>query len=196
MNNNPYGLSLEVEQHDSLRVHFLDIDINFRGANILTSVYRKPRTFPTYIPRSLCDPISYKIATFRALVRRAHTHSSTQQALTTELQHIGDIAVAHGYNNTVVKNLSKRYDISQRAIDQAGSLLNIPDQEKERIPITYNPILKSVYNMIAKRRDINIAYRRCQTVFRILTNGKDRPNPERFPGVYAVLLEDKRYVDN
>ncbi|XP_023225560.1 uncharacterized protein LOC111626420 [Centruroides sculpturatus] len=164
-----------------------------RGANILTSVYRKPSIFPTYIPKSSCNPISYKIVTFRALVRRAHTHSTTQQALKTELQHIGDIAVAHGYYNTLVKNLSKRYDISQKAIDQAGPPLNIPDQEKERIPITYNPILKSVYNMIAKRRDMNIAYRRCQTVYIIQTNGKDRPNPERLPGVYAVPLEDKRY---
>ncbi|XP_067141303.1 uncharacterized protein [Centruroides vittatus] len=155
INSNPYGLTLEVEQHDSSRVHFLDIDINFEGANILTSVYRKPSTFHTYIPRNSYDPFQYKIAAFRAL-------------------------------------LSRRHENSQKENKQTAQPLNITQEENERIPITYNPVLKSIYKTVANRQGINIVYRRCQTLFRILSNSKDPPNPDRLPGVYMIPLEDHR----
>ncbi|XP_067136876.1 uncharacterized protein [Centruroides vittatus] len=192
INSNPYGLTLEVEQHDSSRVHFLDIDINFEGANILTSVYRKPSTFHTYIPRNSYDPFQYKIAAFRALVRRAHTHSSTKKALETELNHIQNIAISHGYSKTLIEKLSRRHENSQKENKQTAQPLNITQEENERIPITYNPVLKSIYKTVANRQGINIVYRRCQTLFRILSNGKDPPNPDRLPGVYMIPLEDHR----
>ncbi|XP_023211232.1 uncharacterized protein LOC111614086 [Centruroides sculpturatus] len=81
MNDNPYGLSLGVDQHSNSNVHFLDIDINIGTPNIHTKIYRKQSANPTYIPSDSCDPFHYKVAGFRSLFRRAYTHSSTREVL-------------------------------------------------------------------------------------------------------------------
>ncbi|XP_023214358.1 uncharacterized protein LOC111617276 [Centruroides sculpturatus] len=104
MNDNPYGLVIEVEQHSPTRVYFLDIDITIEGSDIHMSVYRKSSAISTYIPVGSCDPFPYKIVAFRALVRRAFTHSSTPQALAQEVT-IEEIAVAQQQPPCTVCNL-------------------------------------------------------------------------------------------
>ncbi|XP_023231504.1 uncharacterized protein LOC111631492 [Centruroides sculpturatus] len=91
VNNNPYGLTIELEQHSDSTVHFLDVSIA-RGSSISTSIYRKESDFPTYIPADSCDPIGYKLSAFRALVKRAHTHCSTQRALDKEMRYLQKVA--------------------------------------------------------------------------------------------------------
>ncbi|XP_023224600.1 telomerase reverse transcriptase-like [Centruroides sculpturatus] len=50
MNENPYGLSLEIEQHSNSRIHFRNLDISFEDSIIRTSVYRKLSNLSAYIP--------------------------------------------------------------------------------------------------------------------------------------------------
>ncbi|XP_067119750.1 uncharacterized protein [Centruroides vittatus] len=193
MNKNPYGLVIEVEQHSNSKIHFLDIDIALEGPNIHTSVYRKTDTASMYIPMGSCDPFQYKIAAFRALVRRAFTHSSSHQALNQEIKRINEIAVEHGYTN-LIRGLCRKYRKCQKQCNnQTERHLNIQENNTERIPITFNPRLKSIYATISKKRQVRIAYRRCQTIFQILRNGKDPPNPIRLPGIYTIPLRDHRF---
>ncbi|XP_023234872.1 uncharacterized protein LOC111634349 [Centruroides sculpturatus] len=103
MNDNPYGLTLEVEQHSKSSVHFLDLNIDFGGLIIHTFVYRKPSDNPTYILADSCDLVQYKMAAFRALVKRAHSHSSTQEVLEQEIQYLYEVAKQHGYHNIIQK---------------------------------------------------------------------------------------------
>ncbi|XP_023214684.1 uncharacterized protein LOC111617643 [Centruroides sculpturatus] len=108
MNNNPYGLTVEVEQHSDSSVHFLNVNIDFSRPIIQTSVYRKPSDHPTYITADSCDPVQYKMAAFRALVKRAYSHSSTQEALEHELQFLCKVAKHHGYHN-IVQKMSQKF---------------------------------------------------------------------------------------
>ncbi|XP_023225839.1 uncharacterized protein LOC111626625 [Centruroides sculpturatus] len=193
MNDNPYGLTLEMEQHSNTRVHFLDLDIRFDDSIIRTSVFRKPTNVPAYIPVSSCDPFQYKMAAFRALVKRAYTHSSTQQALTEELNYLESIARSHGYRN-IIQKIAERHKQTQASSNIVINTQNTSNNiENRRIPIKFNPLLKSLYNTIAKQRNVNIAYRRCSTLFDILRNEKDGSRMERISGVYKIPIRDNRF---
>ncbi|XP_023223870.1 uncharacterized protein LOC111625073 [Centruroides sculpturatus] len=99
VNYNPLGLTVELEQASTEEVHFLDIEIKIVGPTIHTAIYHKPSSIPMYIPANSRDPFPYKAAAFRALVERAFSHSSTDQALTNELARIKRIATEHGFPN-------------------------------------------------------------------------------------------------
>ncbi|XP_067135187.1 uncharacterized protein [Centruroides vittatus] len=195
MNDNTYGLSIEIDQHSDANVHFLDVDIRIDSHSIHTSVYRKQCASHTYIPSDSCDPIQYKIAAFRSLVRRAYTHSSTQQALRKELNHIEKIADTHGYRNIILR-MSERQKIRMSQNTPTMAQGNNQSTEVERIPITYNPTLKSIYESIARRRKVTVAYRRGPTIYSLLRNGKDPSDPNRMAGVYRILIKDKRFNRN
>ncbi|XP_023211828.1 uncharacterized protein LOC111614694 [Centruroides sculpturatus] len=193
MNDNPYRLSLEVDQHSNTNVHFLDVNIRIQGPNIHTTVYRKLCASPTYIPSDSCDPFQYKLAAFRSLVRRAYSHSSTQEALREELTHIEKIADMHGYHN-IVPRIAERHERALMSHNTPMTTLrNSHSIDMERILLMFNHILISVYTAVAKRRNVNIAYKRGPTIFDILRNGKDPPDPIKSPGIYRIPVRDDRF---
>ncbi|XP_067131888.1 uncharacterized protein [Centruroides vittatus] len=159
MNDNTYGLSIEVEQHSDTNVHFLDVDIRIDSHNIHTSVYRKQCASPTYIPSDSCDPIQYKIAAFRSLVRRAYTHSSTQQALKKELKHIEKIADIHGYRNIIPRMAERQRArmsqnapaVAQRCILHNFSILQGDETSIEEERLVGVPEVPVIENFQARR---------------------------------------------
>ncbi|XP_023240403.1 uncharacterized protein LOC111638866 [Centruroides sculpturatus] len=190
VNDNRYGLTLELDQAHDRQVHFLDISIKVDGKRIQTEVYRKLIAEPLYIPTTSCDPYHYKIAAFNTLIKRAYTHSSTKAALESEHRNIANIAKRHGYYNLMNK-LSKKLRHPQVSARDAGQEDDRPEH-KDRVPVTYNPWLQKLYSEIAKKKNINITYRRCPTVFNILRNAKDPPNNHMLSGVYTIPLKDHR----
>ncbi|XP_023213993.1 uncharacterized protein LOC111616874 [Centruroides sculpturatus] len=190
VNNNPFGLTVELEQAGTEEVHFLDIRIKVVGPTIQTAVYHKPSPTPTYIPANSCDPFPYKAAAFRALVERAFSHSSTKQALTNELARIKKIATEHRFPN-MTHRLIEQYQRRKHTLT-AEITANPQRNNPARIPITYNLHLKTVHRKIAKEHGIRLAYRRCPTIFRILRNDKDPPDCTRLPGIYSIPLRDNR----
>ncbi|XP_067129598.1 uncharacterized protein [Centruroides vittatus] len=193
MNDNPYGLQLEMEQHSPEIIHFLDIEIRIEKRIVQTGVYRKPTTIPSYIPFNFCDPYSYKIAAFRALVERAYTHSSTNKALQQELAFINKIAREHGYNNIVEKLYNRHLHTSSKTNQESVVKKDAREENTERTPVTYNPHLKTIYNAIVKKKGIKIAYRRNPSIYSLSRNGKDAHNPYRLLGVYSIPLQDDRW---
>ncbi|XP_023214348.1 uncharacterized protein LOC111617263 [Centruroides sculpturatus] len=153
MNNNPYGLYMELEQHSEEKIHFLDIEIKER--TIQTEVYRKPTTIPSYIPINSCDPYSYKIAAFRTLVERAYSHSSTTYAVQQELAYIRDVAKDHGYGNIINKLCNQHLHINSKT-DEEKTSGAVDKEHMERVPVTYNSQMKTIYNSIAKKKGIRI----------------------------------------
>ncbi|XP_067145331.1 uncharacterized protein [Centruroides vittatus] len=185
-NDNPYGLTLELDQAHHTQAHFLDIYITVEESSINTQVYHKPSTEPLYIPAFSCDPPQYKMAAFKALLKRALTHSSSQAAFNSEMQHIKNIAKQHGYHNIARKNNFEALRLlSTHTPPSNGS-------PPKFIPITYNPALKTIYYQIAKKKDIRLAFRRCPTIFEWLRNGKDAPDKNRLPGIYSIPIADHR----
>ncbi|XP_067133805.1 uncharacterized protein [Centruroides vittatus] len=185
-NDNPYGMTLEIDQAHVTEAHFLDINIKIDQTSIHTEVYRKPEAEHLYIPAGSCDPPQYKTAAFNALIKRAYTHSSSQSSLQAELNRIHHIAEKHGYQGIASKLIRKH-----NSQDPQPKQLH-EEVRPNLIPVTYNPYLEAIYRSIAKKKNIRIAYRRCATISDILKNGKDISNKERLPGVYSIPIMDHR----
>ncbi|XP_067133748.1 uncharacterized protein [Centruroides vittatus] len=190
VNNNPYGLVIEVEQISSTEAHFLDIAIRIEASTIQTSVYRKPTATPIYIPKGSCDPFSYKAAAFKTLVRRATSYSSTKKALDKELAYLKKVATDHGYPS-LIRRITRQHHQGSTSAGQANGSAN--KKNLTRLPITYNPYVCKVYGEIAKKQQMQIAYRRGPTIAEILKNCKDPPDPNRMYGVYSIPLRDNRW---
>ncbi|XP_067122526.1 uncharacterized protein [Centruroides vittatus] len=106
INSNNFGLEIELEQMNDRNVHFLDIDIQIDARDgVVTKVYRKPTYTPWFIPWDLHDPVSYKLAAYRALVTRAYTHCSKLQDRNEELKYINMLAKSFGVNSKAFSNL-------------------------------------------------------------------------------------------
>ncbi|XP_023228736.1 uncharacterized protein LOC111629104 [Centruroides sculpturatus] len=103
INNNPYGLTVELDQADPNQAHLLDINIKIEVSSINTEVYHKPTAQPLYIPATSCDPPQYKMAAFNTLIKRAYSHSSSQSAFNSEMRRIEHIAKQHDYHNVLCK---------------------------------------------------------------------------------------------
>ncbi|XP_023222115.1 uncharacterized protein LOC111623680 [Centruroides sculpturatus] len=189
VNNNNYSLTVEVEQHSDSTVHFLDVNIRIEESHLSTSVYRKQHDFPTYIPADSCDPFGYKVAAFRALVKRAYTHCSTQRALNKEMEYLRKVADIHGFHNIIQRLATQYNNVGPPCTTNREDGIQ---QEQRIVTVTYNPILTTVYHKIAKLQGIRIAYRRCPSIFPLIRNEKDKPSRDRLPGVYSVPLTDHR----
>ncbi|XP_067141704.1 uncharacterized protein [Centruroides vittatus] len=176
VNDNPYGLTLEMEQSSNTEVHFLDINIRSR------------RIRHRHVGSS--DPFTYKAAAFNTLIKRAFSHSSTTQALNTELNYIKRIAAKHGYHG-LAHRLIERLQRSQYA-PTTRTRTNTDQDERTRLPVTFNPYVKAIYAEIAGKQQLQIAYRRGPTIYDILRNGKGSPVRGRLPGVYSIPLKDNR----
>ncbi|XP_067143463.1 uncharacterized protein [Centruroides vittatus] len=110
INDNNDGLTLRLEQKSSLNLHFLDIDITFKKGHLSTSVFIKPSHSPLYIPSQSKDPYKYKIAAFRALIRRAFLYCERVQDRTKEINRIISVARTLGYQKSTILGIIKKYE--------------------------------------------------------------------------------------
>ncbi|XP_067141713.1 uncharacterized protein [Centruroides vittatus] len=110
INDNNDGLTLRLEQKSSLNLHFLDIDITFKKGHLSTSVFIKPSHSPLYIPSQSKDPYKYKIAAFRALIRRAFLYCERVQDRTKEINRIINVARTLGYQKSTILGIIKKYE--------------------------------------------------------------------------------------
>ncbi|XP_023229967.1 uncharacterized protein LOC111630148 [Centruroides sculpturatus] len=110
VNDNEEGLRLKLEQKSSMKVHFLDISIIFRRGRISTNVFIKPTHSPLYIPANSNDPYRYKIAAFRALVRRAFIYCESVIDRDAELERIMQLAGTLGYKRNVIKGIIRKLE--------------------------------------------------------------------------------------
>ncbi|XP_067121815.1 uncharacterized protein [Centruroides vittatus] len=191
MNNNPYGLTLKIDQMSNTKIHFLDIDIKLNGTEIETGIYYKPGYIPWFIPARSADPYTYKIAAFRALVRRAYTHPSKLRDTKMELRRIERIAMAHGYEKELVRKLARSYSRTRDTQDTHGDRRQEPNSRYA--VVEYSRRLKTLYRKIATKTSTRVAYKRSQDIYKLLRNVKDKLNPLRAPGVYSILLRDDRF---
>ncbi|XP_067119305.1 uncharacterized protein [Centruroides vittatus] len=192
VNDNPYGLTLKLDQISSTDVHFLDVTIQLRGNNIETRVYYKPDYIPMYIPAGSEDPYPYKIAAFRALVRRAYTHNSKREDTLTELAHIEDIAASHGYRRGLVRKLARNLRNTNAAHHAARARDRSKSGPNQRTVVQYNRGMHDIYKEIARKKGTDLTFSRTQSIYSLLRNAKDKPDFLRAPGVYSIPVRDHR----
>ncbi|XP_067139860.1 uncharacterized protein [Centruroides vittatus] len=182
INSNNFGLEIELEQMNDRNVHFLDIDIQIDARDgVVTKVYRKPTYTPWFIPWNSHDPVSYKLAAYRALVTRAYTHCSKLEDRNEELKYINMLAKSFGVNSKAFSNLKppNNKEPNRRKADECTIM-------------EYRALLNNVYKRIGAATNKKIVYKRNPTIYQLLRADKDAPNLHLIPGVYKIPVIDNR----
>ncbi|XP_023217379.1 uncharacterized protein LOC111619795 [Centruroides sculpturatus] len=182
VNDNKFGLEIELEQESNTCIHFLDlyIQIDSKG-NFLTKVYRKPTYNPIFIPWNSHDPPKYKLAAFRALIARAYSHCSSTQDRNEELCYINKLAKRHGINTKAIKSLCK-----------TRSKMRSLQNTEEFTTMEYKASLSNVYRRIGAATKKRIIYKRSPTIYQLLRADKDAVDKNTIPGVYRIPVTDTR----
>ncbi|XP_023238100.1 uncharacterized protein LOC111636945 [Centruroides sculpturatus] len=182
INDNRFGLEIELEQENDKIIHFLDLHIQINNVrDFTTKVYRKPSYNPIFIPWSSHDPPAYKIAAFRTLISRAYSHCNNTKDRNEELNYIYNLARKHGVNLKAIINKSNR-SIKRR---------NLPHNEGV-LTMEYNASLNNIFRRIGKAQNKRIVYKRTPTTYQLLRSDKDLVDRRTLPGVYKIPVTDSR----
>ncbi|XP_067121280.1 uncharacterized protein [Centruroides vittatus] len=182
VNNNNDGLKLKMEQKSSLAIHFLDINIVFKEGHFSTNVYVKPTHSPLYIPSHSNDPYHYKLAAFRALIRRAYTYCDNVINRNKEIDRITQVAESLGYKKGTIAGLVKKYEM--------GTTRGSKYVPSKITKFTYNKNSKGIMKEIANRKETRMVLKRAPNLYTILRNDKDRFRKEDRAGVYKIPYEN------
>ncbi|XP_067143380.1 uncharacterized protein [Centruroides vittatus] len=185
INNNPYGLTLELDQESDFRVNFLDLTITCRDGAIQTNIFRKPVYQPSIIPRNSIDPDQFKLAALRAWVKRAYTHCSNICDIYKELEYVRSIATQFGYQRNVVNQLITSM---QRRKQQPHRT-----EQRKTVVMDYIPFINKIVRKVSKERNLRIVYRRNPTVYCPLRNDKRKEKPNELTGVYSIPIRNQRF---
>ncbi|XP_067121042.1 uncharacterized protein [Centruroides vittatus] len=186
MNNNPYGLTLSLEQKSDLNVNFLDLSITCKFGEIWTNIYRKPSYLPIIIPKNSFDPSNFKHAAFRSWIKRAYTHCTSIYDTYRELNYIRTIAVQQGYHLREINALIDKF------CNPTNKHPTTTSQDR-KVVLNYIPFLHSIFKKIARKNNVKMIYRRNPTIYRILRNDKLKLNRNNTSGVYSIPLTDYRF---
>ncbi|XP_067119191.1 uncharacterized protein [Centruroides vittatus] len=182
INDNKFGLEIELEQENDKLIHFLDLSIQLDSQGAFrTKVYRKPTYNPIFIPWNSHDPPTYKLAAFRALAARAHTHCSSTQDKNEEMNYIIKLAQKNGISPKAVTS-----EITTR--NKERNLLNT----EEFTLMEYRAELGSIYRRIGTATNKRIIYKRNPTIYQLLRADKDAMDTNSLPGVYRIPITDTR----
>ncbi|XP_067144220.1 uncharacterized protein [Centruroides vittatus] len=183
INDNNDGLTLRLEQKSSLNLHFLDIDITFKKGHLSTNVFIKPSHSPLYIPSQSKDPYKYKIAAFRALIRRAFLYCERVQDRRKEINRIINVAKALGYQKSAILGIVKKYEANIKK----KFFKNAPNRS---VKFTYSESMNAVMKEIAHRKGSRMLLKRAPNLYKILRNDKDDIKSEEKAGVYKIPYEN------
>ncbi|XP_023244520.1 uncharacterized protein LOC111642404 [Centruroides sculpturatus] len=186
INDNKFGLEIELEQENDKTVHFLDLTIQLDRGDIITKIYRKPTYNPLFIPWNSHDPAAYKLAAFRALIARAQTHCSKMQDRNEELHYIKNIARQFGVN---IKPLTNK--TSNKTTTESKER-NVRVNREEFTILEYRAQLNNIYKRIGAATNKKIIYKRNSTVYQMLRTDKDEIDGNLLPGVYRIPITDTR----
>ncbi|XP_067133564.1 uncharacterized protein [Centruroides vittatus] len=185
INDNEDGLSLKLEQKSSVMIHFLDIKVIFREGRISTGVFIKPTHSPLYIPAGSNDPYKYKLAAFRALIRRAFLYCENVIDRDAEIERITQVAEALGYKRNVLKGIINKLEVGTDAAPGRGR------GPSSYTKFTYNKRLGSIMKEIAHIKDTKIILKRAPNLYSILRNDKGLIKKEDRSGVYRIPYENQ-----
>ncbi|XP_023241943.1 uncharacterized protein LOC111640176 [Centruroides sculpturatus] len=182
INDNRFGLELELEQKNDKTIHFIDLDIQINSVrDFTTKVCRKPAYNPIFIPWISNDSPAYKIAAFRALIARAYSHCNNTKDRTDELNYIYNLAKKYGINVKAIISKSKTRPKKR----------NLPNKEGV-LTVEYNASLNNIFRRVGKAKNKRILYKKILTTYQLLRSDKDVVDKRTPPGVYKIPVTDSR----
>ena len=169
----------EVEENG--KIPFLDCLVSRHDNKLQTTIYRKPTHTDRLLDQSSYNPTSHKATTIRTLTRRAQLVCDSTDSLTDESKYLDNVFSKNNYNPDFVKrNVYKN---------------NEPNTTNAK-PVTTAtiPYIKGTSETIARilqPYDIRVAHKPITTLRQLLTNVKDKDEPnDRQGAVYKIKCCD------
>ncbi|XP_067119675.1 uncharacterized protein [Centruroides vittatus] len=184
ISDNEDGLLLKLEQKSSVEVHFLDINITFKRGHLSTKVYTKPMHSPLYIPPQSNDPFRYKLAAFRALVRRAFTYCDNVIDRVNEIDRIMRITENLGYRRNVINGIVRKFEKNDTRTSK--------QRPSGYTKFTFNKNVKGVMKEIADIKKSTLILKRALNLYKILRSDKGEIKKEDKAGVYRIPYENQQ----
>lgn len=142
-------------------IHFLDSTATRVGSRISYDIYRKPTTTSTTIHNSSFHPKSQKMAAFNSLVYRAIKFPLSDDARKREIDVIKHIAVANGYDNTIVDDILRKHT-------KKSALPRPPKEELKFIPSDFNNAFAIPISNFLRKHNMNVAFSTSNNMLRLL----------------------------
>jgi hypothetical protein len=156
------------EEEDNGQLPFLDVNVTRTDTGELqTSVYRKPTHTDQVLHFKSNHPVAHKRSCVQTLFRRARTHCSTAQLLTTEEKHIFDLLLKNSYP----KNFIRRCRNSQNQH-------RTEETDVKRLALPYINGISEMTARTLRPFGIAIAHKPTTTLRSLLTKTKDRTTKE------------------
>ena len=165
------------------KLPFLDCLVSHDNSELRTTVYRKPTHTDRLLDESSYNPTSHKATTIKTLTRRAQLVCDTTDSLSDENKYLDRVFYKNNYNADFVRRNAHR-------------TTETTETNKNPTPVTTAtiPYIKGTSETIARilqPYNIRVAHKPTTTLRHLLTNVKDRDEPNNRQGaVYKIKCSD------
>ena len=178
--NTSIQFTKEIEENG--KIPFLDRLVTHENNTLRTTVYRKPTHTDRLLDQTSYNPASHKATTVRTLTGRAQIVCDSHDSLTDETNHLNNVFIKNNYSTDLIK--SNTY---VRPNDSSNNSYTTT------VTIPYIRGTSETIARILRPYNIRVAHKPMFTLRRLLTNVKDKDEPEDRPGaVYKIKCSDFR----
>lgn len=169
INNNPFGLTIQLEQLDKEQVYFLDMYVTKKTDSFSISIYRKPSSRISLIHERSKDAAKYKDASISTLIWQAYKLCMEEIDIVKELKVLREAYVTHGYPGSKFDNLIRKIHNKQlKMCNAVYTNVTIPNQEapaKHFLSVPWHPVHCEVTSIFKAKHNYHFSERRNATVF-------------------------------
>ena len=172
---------MRVEENGKLP--FLDCLVSRDNKELPTTVYRKPTHTERLLDESSYNPTSHKATTIRTLTRRAQLVCDTPDSLRDENRYLERVFHKNNYNADFIKRNIYR--------PTEADATNRNPTPLTTVTIPYIKGTSETISRILQPYNIRVAHKPTTTLRQLLTNVKDRDEPNNRQGaVYKIKCSD------
>ena len=151
-----------------------------RHQYLRTTVYSKPTHTDRLLDQMSYNPTSHKVITVRTLRRRAQIVCNSHESLTDETKHLNTVFIKNNYSTDFIK-----CNTCVRPNDSSNNSYTTT------VTIPYIQETSKIIAHILRPYNIQVAHKPTFTLRCLLTNVKDKDEPEDRPGaVYKIKCSD------
>ena len=172
--NTSIQFTKEIEENG--KIPLLDYLLTRENSTLRTSVYRKPTHTDRLLDQTSYNPTLYKATTVRTLTRRAQIVCDSHDSLTDETNHLNTVFIR--------KNCSTDFIKCNTCVRRNGSSNN---SHTTTATIPYIRGTSETITRILRPYNIRVAHKPMFTLRRLLTNVKDKDEPEDRPGAVCKI---------
>ena len=171
LNKQNTSIQFTKEIKENGEIPFLDCLVTRENNTLRTTIYRKPTYTDRLLDQTSYNPTSHKAATVRTLTRRAQIVCDSHYSLTDETKHLNTVFIKNNYSTDFIKRNAyvRPNDSSDNSYTTTATV----------------PYIRGTSETIAhilRPYNIRVAHKPMFTLRRLLTNVKDKDEPEDRPG--------------